>query len=373
VGIANVTLNLYLDANSNSIIDAGDSIITTQTTDANGNYLFTGLLAGSYIVDVVNSTVPANYQLTTNNDPKPVALAGGQDYLQADFGYAPVSSISGYVYKDAGNDGLWDGTERRYRRGQPDPDRLRRSRQLCRSEPATTDGDGYYSFTGLRPSDPNLGYTVTEAQPPLYFDGKDTAGSTGGDTSVNDVISGIVLPAGVDSINNNFGELPPALISGYVYKDAGNDGVWDGTGAGISWRQTDLDRHQRPRQGRSTGGFLGHRRSLRLCRPAPRHLHGHRDPAYQAISTARTRPALPPRAARPAAVTGNDVISGITLVAGGVSSDNNFGEIVPGGLSGFVYVDANDSGTRQVFRARDDPVASLSPSPAPTTSAPSRR
>jgi hypothetical protein len=91
----------------------------------------------------------------------------------------------------------------------------------------TTDANGAYSFTGLRPSSPT-GYIVTESQPANYVDGKDTAGSTPGSVAGNDVISGIVVGAGGSSANNNFGELLPVSVSGFVYVDSDNDGVKDG-------------------------------------------------------------------------------------------------------------------------------------------------
>ena len=55
-----------------------------------------------------------------------------------------------------------------------------------------TDVDGNYVFDDLRPSDA-AGYTITETQPAGLLDGIDTAGSLGGDATVNDVISGIVV------------------------------------------------------------------------------------------------------------------------------------------------------------------------------------
>ncbi|PQJ96486.1 hypothetical protein CXB77_06450 [Chromatium okenii] len=70
---------------------------------------------------------------------------------------------------------------------------------------ATTDDVGYYEFTKLAAGT----YTVVESQPDDYLDGKDSVGSTGGNNSVNDTLSGIVLAAGANSQNNNFGELPP--------------------------------------------------------------------------------------------------------------------------------------------------------------------
>ncbi|WP_228027354.1 SdrD B-like domain-containing protein, partial [Pseudaquabacterium pictum] len=70
---------------------------------------------------------------------------------------------------------------------------------------ATTDANGFYQFTNLRPGT----YNVAETQPAGYLDGKDTIGTTGG-TAGNDLLSGITLVAGANSVENNFGELPPA-------------------------------------------------------------------------------------------------------------------------------------------------------------------
>ena len=49
-GIANVVVNLYLDANNDGIPDGG--IIDTVTTDANGYYRFDNLTAGGYVVEI---------------------------------------------------------------------------------------------------------------------------------------------------------------------------------------------------------------------------------------------------------------------------------------------------------------------------------
>jgi len=57
-GVANVTVNLYLDADNNGVPDtAPGAPIATTTTDANGFYIFDGLLPGRYIVAVA----PANF------------------------------------------------------------------------------------------------------------------------------------------------------------------------------------------------------------------------------------------------------------------------------------------------------------------------
>ena len=89
-GIENVTVDLYRDINSDGVIDAGDPLLGTLTTDVNGNYDFTDLIFGDYIVDVSdNNNVLTNFVLTAGTDPLPVNLPSGTitDFDDADFGY----------------------------------------------------------------------------------------------------------------------------------------------------------------------------------------------------------------------------------------------------------------------------------------------
>ena len=57
-------------------------------------------------------------------------------------------------------------------------------------------------------------------------DGGETAGSTGGDDTVDDVISAISLPVATDSVDNDFDETTSS-ISGTVFEDTNNDGKAD--------------------------------------------------------------------------------------------------------------------------------------------------
>ena len=96
---------LFYDDNSNGVRDPGEDGIegvevklyrwgswlfeASNTTGADGKYLFTGLnCTGTYKVDVVDGTLPAGVTLTTDNDPLEVTLQG-VDYDGADFGYQP--------------------------------------------------------------------------------------------------------------------------------------------------------------------------------------------------------------------------------------------------------------------------------------------
>lgn len=77
-GIAGVDVQLYSDINANGSYDDGidTQVGTTQTTDASGNYLFSDLLPGEYIVFVPIAEFdvgqPLNgFQTSTGNDPAP--------------------------------------------------------------------------------------------------------------------------------------------------------------------------------------------------------------------------------------------------------------------------------------------------------------
>jgi hypothetical protein len=75
----------------------------------------------------------------------------------------------------------------------------------------TTDMNGIYAFTDLRPSGP-AGYTLNQSQPEGFIDGFDSLGTINsaivGSDAVNDTFSGIVLPPGSLAENYNFGERP---------------------------------------------------------------------------------------------------------------------------------------------------------------------
>jgi hypothetical protein len=68
-----------------------------------------------------------------------------------------------------------------------------------------TDGDGAYVFLNLRPGS----YYLTEAPPAGYLQGIDSVGTAGGRVSAADQFL-VSLGAGVNGLNYNFGELPPA-------------------------------------------------------------------------------------------------------------------------------------------------------------------
>jgi uncharacterized repeat protein (TIGR01451 family) len=91
VGFADITVELYEDENGDGVIDPEDDLIATTSTDDNGNYDFTDVAAGNWIVDVdeTDPDLPSGATLTTDNDPLSVTVTWGQDYNGADFGFDP--------------------------------------------------------------------------------------------------------------------------------------------------------------------------------------------------------------------------------------------------------------------------------------------
>jgi fimbrial isopeptide formation D2 family protein/uncharacterized repeat protein (TIGR01451 family) len=247
---------VYVDADNDGIFDTGESgiggvtitlsgtdhlgnsVLLTTTTTITGFYRFDNLRPGTY---TLAETQPAGYLDgrdtigtqggTTGNDVLsnivlPVdASTNGENN---NFGELLPARIAGFVYEDDDNDGVFDTGESGISGVTitlSGTDDLGNSVLLT----TTTTITGFYAFDNLRPGT----YTVSETQPSGYLDGRDTAGTLGGDTTLNDRIASITLPSGAASLNNNFGELRPASLSGRVYRDDNNDGIPDAGEPGI--------------------------------------------------------------------------------------------------------------------------------------------
>jgi uncharacterized repeat protein (TIGR01451 family) len=101
-GLENITVQLK----------QGDVVLATTQTDASGTYLFTDLIPGDYTINIVESTLPENWELTTDNEPLTETLSAGENYRDADFGYRPIpASIGDTVWQDIDGEGDQDSGE----------------------------------------------------------------------------------------------------------------------------------------------------------------------------------------------------------------------------------------------------------------------
>ena len=228
LGIGGITLDL---------LNAAAEVIATTTTDANGSYSFSGLLAGSYqvaVTDLHGSLAALN--LTAGTDPTPaIALASGQVYELADFGYAPssgVGSIGNHVWHDRNGNGVADATESGVEgvtlqlwldsnsNGTIEPglDNLVRN--------ATTDQNGEYFFTSLAPGN----YLVNVADAAAVLQGfAKSAGAAGvdGNSQANPYDVGLTV-ASANNQTADFGYSAggtPYAATGVVFFDNDGDGL----------------------------------------------------------------------------------------------------------------------------------------------------
>ena len=219
-GISGVTVTLT---------DTG-SLVRTFVTGVGGFYFFLDLAPATY---TLTETQPANFvdgkeQLgtvggTPNGTVGPdsfsdIVLTQGDFGVSYNFGELPPASLAGTVYEDLDLSGAREPAEP----GIPGTTvTLTGVDDLggAVSRNTLTDADGNYVFDMLRPGT----YTLTETQPAGYFDGDDSQGTLGG-TVGNDVVSAVTVGIGAVGTGYDFGEVPPAELSGSVYVDYDNSG-----------------------------------------------------------------------------------------------------------------------------------------------------
>jgi hypothetical protein len=201
---------------------------------------------GDYIVTEPNEppgTVPG-HNTSDNQTPLntpigdeniPVTLTDG-DSPNNNFGKLQPANISGFVFHDANDNGQMEAGEVGIGGvliGLAGTDDLGASV----AQWARTGADGSYAFTGLRPGTYRL-YQLENPQG--YLLGKDHVGSQGGQNPAQAFLSDLVLQQGTNGVHNDFGEVLPASVSGFVYLDNENNGVKDPGDPGISSVQVNL-------------------------------------------------------------------------------------------------------------------------------------
>ena len=149
-----------------------------------------------------------------------VALAAGQSGVGYNFGEVLPSSLAGFVYSDANDNGTLDTGELGLGGVTVTLTGLDDLGNPV-SATTTTKPDGSYSFTGLRPAGTG-GYTLTESPPPgptAYLPGTDNLGADqNGGAIVGTVgtrtLSAVPLGQGVNGSGFDFAELSPASVTG---------------------------------------------------------------------------------------------------------------------------------------------------------------
>ncbi|UCI06125.1 beta strand repeat-containing protein [Mesorhizobium sp. B1-1-8] len=195
---------IYLDANNNNQLDAGEPF---AVTDANGYYKFT-VTPGTYTIREVPQAGWSQDAPNNAQGEYTVTLAAGQDSHNNDFGNFQLASISGHKYLDAdgslattGDRTAVSGWTITLYNDANHNDVADAGEQVAQT---TTDANGLYQFTGLLPGD----YLVKEE-------------NQTGWTHLSPVqIDQSNLTSGQNLTNQDFINTQLSSISGHKYVDA---------------------------------------------------------------------------------------------------------------------------------------------------------
>jgi hypothetical protein len=204
-----------------SLTPAAGGTAQTATTDANGNFIFTGVSAGDY---VLAETVPPGFTQTepaSGGGSIAVTLAPGGSSIDNTFGNfrgVLTGTISGVKFLDVNGNGVRDSGET----GQSGVTITLTGPAGFTTRTTTTTADGTFSFTDV----PFGAYTLSETVPAGFAQ---TLPAASGSIPVT-------LSVGqTTSANNLFGNQPVgASISGTKFNDANSNGSRDAGEAGVA-------------------------------------------------------------------------------------------------------------------------------------------
>jgi uncharacterized repeat protein (TIGR01451 family) len=237
--VPNVLVKLYYDLNDDGIAQPGEYVAETRT-DGSGAYSFATLPNGPYLVIETDpsgaSSVTDTDGITNGANLIEVTLSGGVDSSNNNFldDGTPTTSLSGFVYDDAGfgvvGNGDFGGSPADAPIGgvvvkiyaDANIDGIAQTNELVQT--TSTDGTGYYIFSNL----PAGNYLVVEIDPSGATSITDSDGNGNGNSKIAATV------AGTPVTNQNF--LDDAIAENYVYSISGtvyDDGGLDTVGNGL--------------------------------------------------------------------------------------------------------------------------------------------
>lgn len=405
---------VYRDDNRNDAIDANEGMTgvtltlsgtdvfgnaianRTTATTAGGAFTFDRLPAGTYQIvetqpsgtfdrnetagtaggDVNNAAYGSGASSNTISNIVLPATTEATGYV---FQEVSAAKVSGYVYRDLNNNGVREGGS-----GEtgfaPAAFASTPHIRLTGTDyaggavnlTANVNATGFYEFASVPPSNGADAYIVTQlVQPNGASDGKDANGAlvianSSGRTAPEGFDIGAVAP-GADLTERNFGELPTSLLSGMVFLDPNADAIrsaGETTGlAGAGIRLTGLNDlnetidclitttatglYSFPNAASATPTCQVLRPGVYALEITPAAGLTHTG-AFIGTSGGDSGGQSGANTAAPGEA--NKIVAVIVVTAGSSSINYDFGASGQG-LSGYVYVDNNDTGVRDAGEA----------------------
>jgi serine-aspartate repeat-containing protein C/D/E len=246
---ASVGDKVWLDSNKNGVQDSGEAGIrgvkvtlldaagqqvgATVSTDANGNYLFSGLKPGSYSVQFDKASLPEGMTFTGANKggdavdsdvdasglSHSFTLTSGQVDKSVDAGVLAAATIGDRVWLDKNGNGLQDDGES----GKSGVTVQLRDTSGAVIKTTTTDSNGNYKFSVEAGT-----YSVDIKAPADYFiTTKDAGGNdaTDSDASGSGNLGSVTVSAGQNVVNLDAGLYETGKIGDKVWYDTNGDGI----------------------------------------------------------------------------------------------------------------------------------------------------
>jgi protocatechuate 3,4-dioxygenase beta subunit len=232
-GISSVSVNL---------LDSGNNVIGSTSTDANGLYLFSNLIPGTYSVQFV---APAGYSpspkdqggddaldsdadLVTGQTHQTALLSGGED-LTLDAGYFLKARLGDYVWHDTNANGIQEVDEP----GIPNVTVNLLNSGGTQIGSTTTDANGLYIFDNLVPGTYSVEFVAPAGFLPSPSDqGGDDALDSDADVGTGRTHQTTLLSGGQD-LTLDAGYYKLAALGDFVWYDTNSNGIQDAGEAGI--------------------------------------------------------------------------------------------------------------------------------------------
>ena len=236
---------VWHDQNNDGVIDSGEErlqgvvvqlfneageVIASQTTDAQGNYCFKNLVAGTYCVKEIQpdgyvdgkDSIGSKNGVQKNDEFCNVTLMGGDKAVNYDFGEILLAELSGKVHLDSNGDCVFSTSDGDTPLSDVTLELLDADGNVIAT--TVTDKFGNYSFTDLLPGE----YSVRQQQPDGLFSLGEKIGSGTGEATEN-LLTGINIESGQKLTHYDFCEEAPAEIHGQVWEDGPGFVTEDGT------------------------------------------------------------------------------------------------------------------------------------------------